>query len=280
MLHDDRVTLITSASGALNVVCCETALHLESNSLACATTKPVVVIPHVVSGATVEKNTARQLFKIPQDAFVFLTIFDISSYVCRKNPEAAARAFLDAFPKPSPHGPLLIIKYHHQRSSVDEIEGLIRLVDGDNRIVLMGGVFSPAQMEALMCAADAFISLHRSEGFGLSIAEAMASGRLAIATNFSGNTDFMHAGNSVPIPYRMRAVEPFEYHYGTRQWWAEPDHEAAVEALRMAASDSATAARLVERARSDMDAGFSPAAIGRTLTSALANNGRGRGASG
>ena len=107
-------------------------------------------------------------------------------------------------------------------------------------------------------AADAFISLHRSEGFGLNILDMMAMGKACIATAFSGNMDFMSPQNSIPIPWTMRAVGPGEYVHGHGQWWAEPDHDAAVAALRWigGAADSALAG-LGERARADTLRDFS-----------------------
>jgi glycosyltransferase involved in cell wall biosynthesis len=243
--------------------------RFTADSLASATTKPVKVVPIAVRSAQPDQAAARALLKLPPDAFVFLTTFDASSYVARKNPEAVVRAFVDAFPQADANGPLLVVKCHCPAGETDTLQPLLRLARRHNRIIVINRVFSSVEMTALSGAADVFVSLHRSEGFGLNIAEAMAAGRLAIATNFSGNTDFMTAENSVLVPYRMRAVEPSEYFYGTGQWWAEPDHDAAVEALRMAVNERAATARLVERARRDLAAKFSPEAVGRILQAAL-----------
>lgn len=237
-----------------------------AKSIICATKTPVAVVPHAVVGSQIEKRTARALVHLPQDAFVFLFVFDARSYIERKNPAAVIRAYLDAFPKGSTEQTILVIKCH---GPSEEIKRIIRSVGGDKRILVIHQVFSPPQMTALTAAADAFVSLHRAEGFGLNIAEAMASGRLAIATDFSGNTDFMNAENSLLIPYQMRAVAAAEYIYGTGQWWAEPNHDAAVEALRTAARNETLTERLAERARRDMSERYSPQVIGRRLEAAL-----------
>jgi glycosyltransferase involved in cell wall biosynthesis len=240
-----------------------------ADSLTSATIKPVKIMPHTVCGATIEKREARRALKIPQDVFVFLTVFDPNSYVSRKNPQAVILAFQDAFPQSRGENPLLIVKYHHTLGRADMIHQIERLASRDDRIVLLNRVFTESEMAALTCAADAFVSLHRSEGFGFNIAEAMASGRLAIATNFSGNTDFMNAENSLLVPYTMRAVGS-DYLYGTGQWWADPDHSAAVEAMRLAVHNNAMRIRLAERAHDDFKTKFSPLAVGRKLASALA----------
>ncbi len=237
--------------------------------LRCATSKPVSIIPHAVKGSAVEKEAARRTLGLPGDAFVFLTIFDGRSYVTRKNPEAAVRAFRDAFPQDGAEKVLLIVKYHCVPGSTNPAEGLCPVIAGDRRVQLINQVFSNDEMAALTSAADVFVSLHRSEGFGLNIAEAMATGRLAVATDFSGNTDFMNEANSLLVPYTMRAVQPGEYPLGTGQWWAEPDHEAAVEALRTAFHDPEQRSRLAQKAKEDMAAKHSPKAVGRRIAAAL-----------
>ncbi|MEZ5786309.1 MAG: glycosyltransferase [Xanthobacteraceae bacterium] len=240
-------------------------------SIASATKKPVTVVPHSVVGSTIDKRAARDFLRLPQDPFIFLFVFDTRSYVGRKNPAALIRAYLDAFPRDAAEQTLLVLKFH---GAPEAISRVIRSAHGDRRIVVIHQVFSAPEMAALTAAADAFVSLHRSEGFGLNIAEAMATGRLAIATDFSGNTDFMNAENSLLIPYQMRAVAPSEYVHGTGQWWAEPEHDAAVEALRTAVRNEPLTKRLAERARRDMREGYSPQAIGKRLKGALGFRGR------
>lgn len=237
-----------------------------ASAIACATKKPVTVVPHAVVGSQIEQRAARDMLRLPHDAFIFLFTFDARSYAERKNPAAVIRAYLDAFPRSGTEQTLLVLKCHGPEQA---IRRAVRDAHGDPRIVVIHEVFSLKEMATLTAAADAFVSLHRSEGFGLNIAEAMATGRLAIATNFSGNTDFMTADNSLLIPYQMRAVDPSEYIYGTGQWWAEPEHDAAVEALRTAFSDESLVKQLSERARRDMREQFSPETVGKRLKDAL-----------
>jgi hypothetical protein len=98
-------------------------------------------------------------------------------------------------------------------------------------------------MALLFSSCDAIVSLHRSGGYGLNLAEAIAYGKLAIGTGFSGNTDFMTEQNSVLIPFSLKAVGRGEHVRGAGQWWAEPSHSAAV-AMRLPLYQPSVAAKL------------------------------------
>jgi len=124
-------------------------------------------------------------------------------------------------------------------------------------------------MALLFCACDCFVSLHRSEGYGLNLAQAMACGKLAIATGFSGNVDFMTAQNSILIPFAMKAVGRDEYLHGAGQYWAEPDHAASVAAMRLALDQPSVVTRLRQRARADIEKNNSYERIGRLLVLGL-----------
>jgi len=120
----------------------------------------------------------------------------------------------------------------------------------------------------LHAACDIHVSLHRAEGFGLNIAEAMALGKLAIVTNFSGNTDFTTADNALLVDFDMRRVALHDYPQGEGQWWADPRHDAAVDAMRTAYRDAALRRRLGDRARQDIER-FSLRAVGHRMASLL-----------
>jgi hypothetical protein len=97
----------------------------------------------------------------------------------------------------------------------------------------------------------------------------MALGKLAIVTDFSGSTDFATTDTALPVGYAMRAVAPHEYPHGQGQWWAEPDHAAAVEALRLAAHDGNLRQKLGARAQAEMAARLSPAAVGARMAALI-----------
>ena len=220
------------------------------SALAPVSPVPVVHMPHPIA---IEPFVAlpRAHFGIPEDAFACLSMYDLDSVQPRKNPQAAIEAFRKAFP--SDPAAVLVIKVHHSARNPRDREALERAVASDERIRLIDGTLSRAQTLALIQCCDVFVSLHRSEGFGLICAEAMALGKPVIATGWSGNLDFMDArcaglvrSRLVPLP---RSFGP----YAEGQRWAEPDlaHAAAMLA-RLAAEPElgrrigALAARRIE----------------------------------
>ena len=184
--------------------------------------KPVRVIPHAVPVNDISQKDARQRLGLPIDRFIFLMVFDTDSYPMRKNPDGVVRAFTDAFPNRTDSSPILVIKMQGQGNRSQALYELLREARHNSSIVVIDEVFHETQIRHLQAACDCYVSLHRSEGFGLNIAECMAAGKLAIVTNFSGSTDFTTAQNSILIPYTMRAVQSDEYYFGRGQWWAEP----------------------------------------------------------
>jgi glycosyltransferase involved in cell wall biosynthesis len=135
----------------------------------------------------------------------------------------------------------------------------------DYQISLQKGLQRQRKSQA---ACDCFVSLHRAEGFGLNIAECMGKGKIVIATDFSGSTDFTRPSNSLLVPYKMAAVGKGSYMHGGGQWWAEPDHDAAVDAMRRAASNAADVQRLAARGRADIMREYSFEAIGKVVKAA------------
>jgi glycosyltransferase involved in cell wall biosynthesis len=221
-------------------------------SIATATRKPIRIVPHCIVVPDIRKDEARRRLGLSPGDYLFLHIFDTNSYLARKNPAGVIKAFLDAFPARGDSTPRLVLKYHGRTRRGPELDAILAQCVHDDRIVLIDQVYSAEQMTLLQAACDAFVSLHRSEGYGLNIAESMALGKIAIATGFSGNLDFMTPDNSILVPYNMRRLAKGDYLQGDGQWWAEPDHSAAVEALRTAAYQPMLAERLGKRARLDI----------------------------
>jgi glycosyltransferase involved in cell wall biosynthesis len=232
--------------------------------------KAVRVVPHPVPVEDHPQADARAQLGLPRDAFLFLTIFDSNSYVMRKNVLGTIRAFLDAFPDHGASSPMLVVKCHGRGNRDDEFEKLIELTESTDRVILIDRVFSPHEMTLIQAACDCFVSLHRAEGFGLNIAECMGKGKIVIATDFSGNTDFTRPSNSPLVPYKMIEVGRSGYMYGGGQWWAEPDHDAAVDAMRRAAANAADVRSLAARAREDIMRDYSLEAIGKIVKAAWA----------
>jgi glycosyltransferase involved in cell wall biosynthesis len=230
--------------------------------------KPVRLVPHAVPVEDFDQAEAREQLQLPRDAFLFLTIFDSNSYLRRKNVLGAIRAFIDAFPTGGASAPMLVVKCHGRGNRGPEFREMVERARSSERLILIDRVFSPHQMSLIQAACDCFVSLHRAEGFGLNIAECMGKGKIVIATDFSGSTDFARPSNALLVPYRMAEVGRGGYVHGGGQWWAEPDHDAAVDAMRRAAACGADVQALAARARADIMRDYSLDAIGRIARAA------------
>lgn len=211
------------------------------------TDKPVIVMPPPIAIET-RHDIDRRRFGLAHDRFVFLTSLDFNSHATRKNPQAAIAAFRLAFPIDRDDVGL-VIKTSHGDRHVDALQDLRRAADGDPRITIRDELIDRASMWDLQAACDAYLSLHRSEGFGLGMAESMALGKPVVATGYSGNLDFMHANNSRLVDYRLIALREGDYPAWRNQHWAEPSIEHAAQHLRDLADDPVAARLLGEAGR-------------------------------
>ena len=125
-------------------------------------------------------------------------------------------------------------------------------------------------IRALMASCDAYVSLHRSEGLGLTMAEAMLLGKPTIATGFSGNVDFMNENNSLLVDYRIVQLERTMPPYEVGMEWAEPSEEHAARLMRRLYEDREFAAMLGARGKADVERTMSLAAAGRRMAERLA----------
>lgn len=193
---------------------------------------PVVWMPQVVEPGPADSSLGYAL-GVPTGVFSFLFLFDFNSYVARKNPEAVIEAFCSAFPPERRETVALIIKIHGGARKPSEYAHFMRaLQDRDARIVLIDASLSDQQIRGLISACHAFISLHRSEGFGRGLAEAMYYGKPTIATAYSGNMDFTSAETSGLVNYQLVPVKPGQYPHWQGQHWAEPDTAHAAHWMR------------------------------------------------
>ena len=228
------------------------------------TNKPVHVLPFAIAPITPAAIT-RAHFNLPEDRIVFLTAFDVNSFINRKNPEAVIRAFRDAFDATSPRAPVLAIKVHGDHGTGEAREALNAHIGEASNIVILDQTLKRDEYIALHYQADAFVSLHRAEGFGFNMAEAMLIGKPVIATDYSGNRDFMDATNSCPISARLIDVPQGAYPHHEGQQWADPNHDEAVNAMRSLAGDASLRARLGKAGRATIETRYSSAVTGNAI---------------
>lgn len=191
------------------------------------TDKPVHLIPVPIR----EMDTApdREGLDLP-DTYIFLFTFDFLSAFDRKNPLGVIEAFSKAF-KPN-EGPVLVIKSINGSAQVAALEILRLAAAGRSDIRFVDGYLTPERKDALIASCDCYVSLHRAEGYGLGMAEAVALGKPVIATNYSGNLTFLNEQNSFLVGYSMSSVPPGTAPYREGSPWAEPDIEEAAATMR------------------------------------------------
>jgi glycosyltransferase involved in cell wall biosynthesis len=225
---------------------------------------PVVHMPMAVD-FPLPRRASRGDFDVPEDAFVFLCSFDFSSRIQRKNPMAVVAAFRQAFP-PERREVMLILKSKYVAAieqQVREVEQVTELVREDPRVRLVTATFTKERTLDLIDCCDVYVSLHRAEGFGLGLAEAMRMGKATIATAYSGNMDFMTPENSCLVGYTLVEARRGEsYNFEQSSVWADADVEQAARHMAKLAADPDLARRLGAAAQRDVAERHSPRTIG------------------
>ncbi|MDE2249315.1 MAG: glycosyltransferase family 4 protein [Xanthomonadaceae bacterium] len=220
------------------------------------TEKPVWHVPLPVSGGA-ESGLMRADFGLEEDSFVFLNTFDFNSFLPRKNPQAVIDAFRMAFGD-GRQSVKLLIKSSNGHRYPSKLQELLKAADIDRRIIIRDEIIDRADVRALQRCADAYVSLHRAEGFGLGLAECMYMGKPVIATAWSGNMEFMTAQNSCLVDYKLVPVGEGEYIHHAQQRWAEPSIAHAAEQMRRLVEDREYASRLGAQAALDIRNKLSP----------------------
>jgi len=201
----------------------------------------------------------------------FLVLYNMSfhSVAERKNPLGAVHAYLRAFgPGDGTH---LVIKTIGGDIFWEQLEALRAATRDRPDVHIADGYVRSFEALAMIAHCDCYLSLHRSEGFGLTMAEAMARGRPVVATGWSGNMDFMDERTARLVPYRLVDVPDGCDPYSGTGVWAEPDLDAAAEALRSIHDDPRAAAALGQRAKAHIAATRSEAGAGRRLEELLSD---------
>ena len=207
-------------------------------SLAHCFNRPIEVVPHYIPARAAR---ARRIGA----PFTVLVMADSRSSLSRKNPHGALRAFRAAFgASPSAR---LVLKLAGDAKEFFALEEEISDGVASGNVEIVHEHLDDAALAALYQDADVFLSLHRAEGFGLPMNEAMAHGIPVVGTGWSGNLEFMSASDSCLVPYRLVPVSDASAIYGGSTW-AEPDIDAAAQALRRLADDPDYYARLAAAA--------------------------------
>lgn len=226
------------------------------HSVAAATDKPVWTVP-LPMDQLADSGLARADFGLEEGDFIFLCSFDFNSSLSRKNPCGAIEAFRRAFSDGRSNVKLLVKSINGHRYP-EKLRLLLNAADTDERIILRDEAIDRDDLGALYRCVDAYVSLHRAEGFGLGLAECMCLGKPVVATAWSGNMEFMTSDNSCLADYRLVPVGDEEYPYHAGQRWAEPDVDHAAKLMRRLVDNPEFSASIGARAAQDIRTRLSP----------------------
>lgn len=203
-------------------------------AIAAAAHRPVLHMP-IACEVHLSSFLGRRYFGLPESPYLFLFSFDLRSYTSRKNPEAVIECFRRLKALRPGAAAALVIKMNGPDGATAEasrLSSLMAMTDGG--VVLFNREMTDNEAKNLLRCSDCFVSLHRSEGYGLGLAESMYLGKPVIATAYSGNLDYMTAANSFLVKCDMVAVPQGAYPFWRDQVWAAPDlDEATSHMLRL-----------------------------------------------
>jgi glycosyltransferase involved in cell wall biosynthesis len=197
------------------------------------------------------------------EGFLFLFVFDYRGVARRKNATGLVEAFSSAF-EPG-EGPQLVVKCINADAAPAAHAELQDLAAARPDVTLLEDYVSSERKNAMIAACDCYVSLHRSEGFGQTLAEAMFFARPVIATGYSGNLEFTTPQNSYLVDYELREIGPDADPYPPDAVWAEPDLDQAAELMRHVYENPAEAAERGRRGAEDIRRTHSPEAAGRAM---------------
>ena len=209
----------------------------------------VYKIPFVID-LKINKRLSRAHFKLPKKPFIFLFTFDYLSFYDRKNPEGVVSAFKKAFG--DREDVYLLIKSTHASSDSIHARQVKSVIGQSLNIELRDQFLDSVEQLSLINLCDAYVSLHRSEGLGLGMAESMALGKPVIATNYSGNLEFMNNKNSCLVKFTKVNLQKHSYLYSDDQTWAEPDINQAALLIKKIKDDKAFREKIAKQACVDM----------------------------
>lgn len=229
---------------------------------------PVRELPLPIVAPGRSMRDIRACLNVPGDRQLFVTSFDHNSVADRKNPQGAIRAFQKAFPNGD--GPMLLVKSINGDRHPDSSSSIRELTSTRADVMVYDGYLDPADNIALMAQADCIVSLHRAEGFGFNIADAMALGVPVLATAYSGNLAYADADDCWLVAATETLVGPGHFPYESAARWAEPDLESASHLMTAIAADPHGARERANRARTRVLRTFTPERTGAVVRNRIA----------
>ncbi|MBQ8148550.1 MAG: glycosyltransferase [Lachnospiraceae bacterium] len=211
-----------------------TPSEFASESVRKVTNKPVYTIPYCVEAPTDERYS-REYFGLPEDKFLFLAMYDTNSTMERKNPLGAIRAFQKAF-SPSDESVGLVLKMNNPRE--EDLKAVKESLGEYKNIYYLTEIMDKVVVNSLIKSVDVFVSLHRAEGFGLVMAEAMLNGTPCIATNWSSNTEFMNEEVACMVDYTFITLKKNTPPYKKGARWADANVDTAAEYMKRLVNDT------------------------------------------
>lgn len=212
----------------------------------------------------------RARFGLPEDTFLFFFSFDFLSFMERKNPMALVRAFRQAFRRDGAHPKVaLVIKTLNAEAVAEHGRALRESLRDDPDIVLIERTLEREETLQLIACCDAVASLHRSEGLGLLIAEAMVLGKPVIATDYSATTELVSRHTGWPVDFKLVPVPEGHYPFHEGQVWAEPDEGHAAWQMRQVFHHRDEAEQRAQAAREQLCARFGTEACAQRMRQRL-----------
>lgn len=229
---------------------------------------PVIKFSHPIEAHALNFSFNKNEYNIQAKSFVFLTLFDSDSTFERKNPIDTIHAFQESF-EPDDLKATLIIKTHNFEKNESVKELILKTIGSYKNIIVINEKMSEDKLHSLIQQADVVISLHASEGFGLTLAEAMSYGKVVIATGYSGNIDFMNVNNSMPLKFELSKISKKHGIIEKGFTIAKPNKEHAKELIKYSYTNQEIINTLGQRAQKDIVSEFSKEKIGKLMANRL-----------
>ncbi|MBT6381077.1 MAG: glycosyltransferase [Opitutales bacterium] len=239
-----------------------TPSNFVRDAIAIKSPLPVLTIPHCID-FEIPSQTERAKFGLPEDQFLFLFAYDLNSYQERKNPMAIIKAFKKAFSGTAGKDIGLVIKTHSIQQNLESFELLKKDLAGIHNVHLIDKRLSRSDVYSLMHSVDSYVSLHRSEGFGLTVAESMFLEKPVISTDWSATSEFLNSTNGCPVSCELIKIKQDFGPYSQGQYWAEPHSDHAASQMLKLVNDSDFAKHIGKQAGQTIRERFSPEAVGK-----------------